>query len=247
MKKHIVNIIIKAECIYMKQQYNPRFYSIIINPLYIIRKTLLKSIKRNATNITGIVLDFGCGSSPYRNLFNYKKYIRVDFINEGHPNQNNEIDVFYDGKKLPFDSMYFDSIICTEVLEHVPNTKEIMRELYRVLKPGGRAIFTIPFVWNEHEIPYDFYRFTQFGIAKKLEEAGFIIVENKKTTCTVHTITQLVSNAMHLTLFTRNLYINIIINFLFIFPVNFIGLLMGYIIPDRKKRLPLNIIILAQK
>lgn len=81
----------------INKEFNPSFF----HPYYFIRKGLLKKIKQHAGSLKGRMLDFGCGSKPYRSLFNVKEYIGVDYMNEGHPHENEQIDIFYDGKKSP--------------------------------------------------------------------------------------------------------------------------------------------------
>lgn len=229
-----------------KQTYTPCFLAILINPLFIIRFYLFRTLKKLFHEISGSVLDFGCGSSPYQSFINVEKYIKVDYANESHPVGNSVIDVFYDGTTLPFENNSFDSILCTEVFEHVPNLDNILKELHRVLKPQGKILISVPFVWNEHEIPNDYQRLSRFGIRLLLENNHFKILYEKKTTNTIHTITQLWTNALHHLLFTRYFMLNYFINII-IFPFNLVGWLLGVIIPDKTKRLPLNIVILAQK
>ncbi len=230
-----------------KQTYISDILAILINPLFIIRYYLFITLKKLFHHIHGKVLDFGCGSSPYKSLIKCDKYVKVDIVNESHPIGNSVIDVFYDGKQLPFDNDTFDSIICTEVLEHVPNLDEILNELHRVLKQNGKILISVPFIWNEHEIPNDYLRFSRFGIKLLLEKKGFNILTIQKTSKTIHTITQLWTNEIHHVFFTRFFMLNYLINFIIVFPFNLIGWILGCIIPDNKKRLPLNIVILAEK
>lgn len=230
-----------------KQTYIPCFWAILINPLFIIRYHLFNTLKKSLKEISGIVLDFGCGASPYQSFIKAEKYIKVDFANESHPIGNAVIDIFYDGKTLPFKDNMFDSILCTEVFEHIPNLNDIVKELYRVLRPQGKILISVPFVWNEHEIPNDYQRFSQFGLCLLLENNHFKILTVQKTTNTIYTITQLLTNAIHHAFFTRYFILNYFLNFILIFPFNLIGYLIGLIIPDKKKNLPLNIVILAQK
>lgn len=230
-----------------KQAYNPNAFSILINPLFIIRYTLFKTLKKSFNEISGTVLDFGCGSSPYKSSIKFEKYVGVDFANESHPVGNSVIDIFYDGSILPLEAESFDSIICTEVFEHIPNLDKILKELHRVLKHKGKILISVPFVWNEHEIPNDYQRFSRFGISLFLENNGFKILTVQKTSRTIHTITQLWTNAIHHTFFTRFFLLNYLINLIIVFPFNLMGWILGLIIPDKKKRLPLNIVILAEK
>ena len=97
----------------------PDFNPSIINPFYFVRTGLLKGIRKYALELNGVLLDFGCGSKPYISLFNVDEYIGMDFENPGHPHINENIDVYYDGKNIPFGDNHFDSILCSEVVEHV--------------------------------------------------------------------------------------------------------------------------------
>ena len=83
-------------------------------------------------------MDFGCGSKPYESLFvNAKKYIGIDVEVSGHNHKDSKVDVFYDGKTLPFADKSFDAVVCFEVLEHIFNPDEAITEIRRVLKGDG--------------------------------------------------------------------------------------------------------------
>jgi SAM-dependent methyltransferase len=82
-------------------------------------------------------------------------------------------DFVWDGKNMPFDRNMFDCAIGTEVLEHCFEPEIILNEVYRVLKPGGVFFFTVPFLWNLHEVPHDAYRYTPFALEKKFQQSGF--------------------------------------------------------------------------
>lgn len=121
------------------------------------------------------VLDAGAGEAPYRDLFKHAKYETADFqkIDKSYAEQTYVCDL----NKIPVDNSYFDKIIFNQVLEHVPDPQAVMRELHRVLKPGGKLLYTGPFFYEEHEQPYDFYRYTQFGLVHLFEGSNFKIVE----------------------------------------------------------------------
>lgn len=150
--------------------------------VYLIRSKLLAEVARFAKSADGELLDFGCGSKPYKSLFSRcKSYTGVDFENTGHEHSNELIDVFYDGRQLPFEDDSFDVILCTEVLEHLFTPSVLLGELARVLKPGGKLFLTCPFTWELHEVPFDYARYTPFAIRHLFQEAGLRVVEERRT------------------------------------------------------------------
>ncbi len=231
---------------FKKEKFHPTFIAVFINPFYFIRSGLLKGIIRNKKHIHGIVLDFGCGSKPYKCIFEYDKYIGLDIKTSGHPHTNSDIDVLYDGKALPFKNSYFDSVFSSEVFEHIANIDEILNEINRILKKGGRCLFTVPFVWDEHEQPYDFFRYTSFGIKQLLEKHDFKIISIEKNTCYVETIFQMWNAYLYYILHSRNNYINIISNAIFISPFTILGILLSKVLP-KKYEFYHNNIVVAEK
>jgi len=162
----------------VRLNYNPNRR----HPYFLLRKELYKAIVKYKHYMPGKMMDFGCGSSPYKSLFTHVDfYVGVDYHSEGHSHEIEEIDVYYDGKVLPFPDNHFDSIFSTEVFEHVFNLPEILIELNRVLKPEGKLLFTCPFVWVEHEIPVDYARYTRFALKNLIEKTGFRMVVEDKT------------------------------------------------------------------
>lgn len=125
--------------------YNDTFFkngplSILLNSNFFARKGLFKHISKNKEYIHGDVLDFGCGSKPYQDIFNYKNYVGVD-TNGAHPHQKESVDVLYDGKQLPFQGQKFDTVFSSQVFEHVEDIDFSLDEIYRILRPGGGFIF----------------------------------------------------------------------------------------------------------
>jgi len=161
----------------VSKKFKPSFSS----PYYFIRKSLYKKIRQFAPQLQGKLLDFGCGNKPYKGLFtNISEYIGLDFENEGHSHRDENIDVMYDGKTIPFADQHFDSVFTSEVFEHIFNLEEIIPELNRVMKKGAKLFITCPFVWNEHELPNDYARYTQFALKHLLEKNGFkLLVQDK--------------------------------------------------------------------
>lgn len=124
------------------------------------------------------VLDVGAGSAPYRQDFAHCDYRTHDF-GKLEPGQlldggYSGIDYLSDATALPVEAASFDVILCTEVLEHVPDPAAVVREFARVLKPGGRVILTAPLGSGLHQEPFHFYGgYTPFWYERFLGEAGF--------------------------------------------------------------------------
>lgn len=232
---------------YKLQQFQPKWYGIAINPYYFIRLALFKAIKSYSNDISsGRLLDFGCGSKPYKNLLHVDEYIGIDMENPGHSHSNEDVDVYYDGKTIPFPDEYFDSLLCSEVLEHVFDIDNTLAELSRVLKPEAKGLITIPFVWNEHEVPNDFGRYSIFGITHILEKHGFRIIRYTKTTHFIETVIQMAIVYIYQLLSTKNKFINLIITLLIVFPLNVISLPFIIFLP-RKMDFYHNLAILIIK
>lgn len=166
--------------------------AILYHPAYLIRRALYKVVRRIGPEVGGSILDFGCGSKPYRSLFtNADRYLGVDIEQSGHDHATSQVDVYYDGRHLPFADHEFDNVVAFEVFEHVFNLPEMLTEIRRVLKPGGEIVFSVPFAWPEHEQPYDFARYTSFGIRHILQELGYQVQSIEKTNGSVAAIAQL--------------------------------------------------------
>jgi ubiquinone/menaquinone biosynthesis C-methylase UbiE len=119
------------------------------------------------------VLDAGSGDAPYKSFFQHTRYESADFekVDKRYASSTYVCDL----QRIPVEDGRFDFIILTQVLEHVPEPRLVLAELYRVLRPGGAMMYSAPLFYEEHEQPYDFYRYTQFGLRHLLGSAGFII------------------------------------------------------------------------
>lgn len=219
------------------------------NPYYIIRSGLYKSVKKYAPLLQGHLMDFGCGTKPYESLFvNVTKYIGVDFEGGGNDYKNTRVDVYYDGKSLPFENDHFDSILSTEVLEHVFNPDDILSELNRVLKPNGMMLLTCPFLWPEHEQPWDYARYSSFGLKHLLEKKGFEVVSQEKTGNFISGVVQMI--VLYIYMFIPKVPgIKQLLFFIFCFPFHLLHEFLNLILPAKMKRkdLYLNNVILVKK
>jgi ubiquinone/menaquinone biosynthesis C-methylase UbiE len=101
--------------------------------------------------------------------------------------------IFYDSAHFPFADGEFDSALCSQVLEHVFTLDTFLAEINRVIKPGSKPLLTLPFVWDEYEQPYDFARYSSFGLKAFLERHGFEVLQQRKTLPDLRVIFQLVN------------------------------------------------------
>lgn len=221
--------------------------SMVISPVFIIRNGLFRSISEIAPRLKGDILDFGCGAKPYESLFkNAKSYIGVDIKISGHNHQESKVDIFYDGKTLPFDSGKFDNVVSFEVFEHVFNLEEVITEIRRVLKPGGQLLVSLPFAWDEHEVPYDFARYTSFGIRHILVKNGFQVEELKKTTSYFLAVSQMLIAYLSQHALPKNKLLHKLSQLFVVFPLTALALLLNCVLPKRYEYF-CNAVVLSKK
>lgn len=139
-----------------------------------------KQLKEYAEQyLSGTLIDIGCGTQPYQDLVSpyINEHIGVDHKGSQHDlSKANLIGTAYE---IPAEDNSFESALCTAVLEHLEEPELAIKECYRVLKPGGIAVYSVPFIWHLHEEPRDFYRFSKYGLKYLFEKTGFTILELK--------------------------------------------------------------------
>lgn len=128
----------------------------------------------------GSILDMGCGSKPYKSLFeDATDYVGMDF--PGADGGSGVIDTYASGLDCPFKNELFDNVLLIQVLEHTPEPARLLNEASRVLKKDGIIVATIPFVYSLHSEPYDFYRYTAYGIRYLFEKKFTVLSIEQKT------------------------------------------------------------------
>lgn len=139
------------------------------------RELLRRSIQKHAHYLTGSCLDIGSRGkeSRYRDYLSVGGYVSLD------PDASCEPDVVASAEALPFFSETFDSILCTQVLDDIPDPKEALREFNRVLKVGGMVLISVPVTAPLPSDGADLWRFTPKGLRLLFTEAGFEVIDEE--------------------------------------------------------------------
>lgn len=151
----------------------------LTSPSWLVKRIGQREYKRCFNNYKPKrLLDIGCGSGEKKYVIPEETwYTGIDHLYTPHGKSN--INIFCSAYNLSLSDNSYDSVLCTGVLEHLEEPEQALREAYRVLKPSGYAIYTVPLFWHLHEEPHDFYRYTKYGIRYLFEKVGFEIIELK--------------------------------------------------------------------
>lgn len=130
----------------------------------------------------GLLLDCGCGHVPY--YYIYKDLVDensqcIDWDNSVHKNEFLDKVVDLNQPPIPYDDTTFDTVLLTDVLEHLSEPLPLIKEISRVLKPNGKLILGVPFFYWIHENPYDYYRYTEFALRKFCTESNLDVISLK--------------------------------------------------------------------
>ena len=144
---------------------------------YLSMRPLMDWLADVATrHVHGMLLDYGCGNQPYRPLFEpaATKYLGAAVAQ----NVTGTVEIIVrPGEPLPLEAESSDTVLSTQVLEHVTDPPAYLREVSRILRRGGVLILTCPASYMLHEEPNDYFRFTKYGLASLLSQAGLEVVE----------------------------------------------------------------------
>lgn len=214
-----------------RETFQPRWAGVFLNGFFLFRRGLFRTVRRHGPELRGVVVDLGCGEKPYRELIPADIYIGLDMPVSGHADELKSPDIYFDGRHLPLRDAVADCVIATEVFEHVFDLPALLEEIRRVLKPGGRLFFTCPFCWNEHEVPYDFARYTRFALHSLLSDAGFQVVAQEKIGPAVHALFQMVLVYCHEHLRPRGGAAAAVVGVFYNTVFNSFALVLGKILP----------------
>jgi SAM-dependent methyltransferase len=152
----------------------PRFLLGWLDPVERIIRTEVSAVAERARD-SQIVLDAGAGEARHRKQFVRGRYVALD-IGTGDPLWDySNLDIRGDLEKLPLRTGCVDYVLCMVVLEHTRNPRQVLQEFARVLKNRGSLRMIVPFLWEEHQSPHDYFRFTRYGVRLLFESLPFRI------------------------------------------------------------------------
>jgi SAM-dependent methyltransferase len=151
----------------------PQSFKDKINPEGIEVREFMKSASGEIPD-NALLIDAGAGNCPFKSFFPQVRYISIDSGLGGVDTAT--LDIIGDIYSMPFKTCSVDVILCTKVLEHVTEPKQLLLEFFRVLKRGGKLFMTVPFGEGLHMRPYDYFRYTEFGLSYLLQTIGFEVV-----------------------------------------------------------------------
>ncbi|WP_338684432.1 class I SAM-dependent methyltransferase [Haloferula helveola] len=158
--------------LYTDREFVPRAFTDRADHAFISIHLIERSVALLAAQLTGELLDVGCGQQPYATYFGHSsKHMACDY-----DAARGNVDFSCPADAIPLPDESVDSVLCTEVLEHVPDPMAVWNEFHRILRPGGRVLLTTPQYWPPHELPYDFYRYPEHGLRRLASESGFALL-----------------------------------------------------------------------
>jgi SAM-dependent methyltransferase len=215
------------------RQFKPGIVGIFINPFFLARRGLWREIEAASPMLTGDLLDVGCGTKPYQALFKVHSYTGLE-IDTPVARQRDVAEAYYDGKSFPFDDASFDAVLCNQVFEHVFTPDDFLREISRVLRSQGRLLLTVPFVWDEHEQPYDYARYSSFGLRALLERNDFQIVQQRKILADASLLFQMTNAYLFKVTSARSILAKLLLRVFLFAPVTILGLMVSLLLPKNE-------------
>jgi SAM-dependent methyltransferase len=134
-----------------------------------------QDLAKELPKVQGSILDIGCGAQVYRILLSPSvSYLGLDTEDaKAHFGYEVPDTLYFSDNNWPVEDASFDWVLCTEVLEHIPDPSAFLDQIATTLRPGGGLLLTVPFAARWHYIPYDYWRFTPSGLQRLLQQAGF--------------------------------------------------------------------------
>ncbi len=159
----------------LANQILPPFLLARLDP---VEGTIAAEVTRFARSLppTAVVLDAGAGEARFRRHFERQRYVALDNGAGDSAWDYSRLDLVADLLDLPLREASCDALLNVVVLEHTPDPYRVIRELGRVLRSGGRMLMVVPLIWEVHQAPHDYFRFTRYGLERMLGAAGLEVL-----------------------------------------------------------------------
>jgi SAM-dependent methyltransferase len=152
-------------------RYLPKFLVARLDP---VDNAISERVEKFARSLpeNALVLDAGAGEARFRSYFARQRYVALD-NRQGDPTWNySALNIVGDLLALPLGSDACDAVLNVVVLEHTSDPRRVLSELHRVLRPQGRLLLAVPLIWELHQVPHDYFRFTRYGLERLLSGTG---------------------------------------------------------------------------
>lgn len=148
----------------------------MLSPARLEEEGIREQVKQYASSLRGNCLDVGCRTKPYAEEIRpfVSRHFGIDIARLNKPSPLGP-DVIGSALLLPFRNESFDSVLCTQVLDDTPDPLLALKEIARVLRSDGIVMLTVPQSWGEHDLPHDYWRFTEPGLRYLMKQAGFVV------------------------------------------------------------------------
>lgn len=214
---------------------------IIHNHTYQVKR-FIKSVADKYDKKGKKIIDIGAGTCPYKKYFRQSQYFSQDLKN----NPQKTIDFVGNADSIPVKNNRFDYILCLQVLEHIKEPHLIFKEFHRILKPGGKLFLTTHMAFEEHMVPYDYFRFTRYGLKYFAETTGFKTIKIKPQGGRFIVLAREIQ--VLILRLVDNKYLILFLYFIFAIPLYLLSLVLFWLdFFDKKKALTLNHECIFQK
>lgn len=168
-----------------------------IHPQWLIFRHAETDYRQIGQQVSGRVLDIGCADQYMKKYIEAThEYIGMDYYQTAVHWYETRPQVYGDAQQLPFSDNSMDTVLLLDVLEHLPHPEACLQEIARILKPTGKLILKVPFLYPLHDVPLDFQRWTQYGLQQLAQRYGFTIHQETATGQPLETVALLANIAL---------------------------------------------------